>query len=92
MKSDLSIARDYEFNRMGVDTLNATQMADGLAAYKSDDLIGQDATVDNAFTRSLDFVTTECMMISSKDTEELGACIGNGLSKYADEYDWQKQT
>lgn len=87
MKSDLSIAREYEFNRMGVEvdtTLNATQMEDGLAAYKSIALIGKDATIDNAFTTYQDFVTTECMMISSKDKGELQACLGTGLTRYAD--------
>ena len=33
LSKDPLLAREYQFNRMGVDTTDSTQMADGLKAY-----------------------------------------------------------
>ena len=75
------MAREYEFNRMGVDLRNDVQIADGLFAYKDTSLIENDATVDNAFLRPQDFIKTKCIMLNSKYADELKSCIDDSIKE-----------
>ncbi len=82
LETDQSLARAFEFNRMGVDTENKRQVAEGLAAYKNTKLIGGDATVDNAFLRPEDFLVTSCMMTDSRMSQELSDCVSKAKQSF----------
>jgi len=49
LQDDLPLAREYIFNKMGIDTLDEEQVKAGLFAYKSCRLIGFNRTWENAF-------------------------------------------
>ena len=74
LMGDPEKAREFEFNRMGVDTSNERQVHDGLKAFKSTGLIGKTRTAKNAFLRAEDFAITACVMTESMYVQELTDC------------------
>ncbi len=82
LEADQNLARAFEFNRMGVDTENERQVAEGLAAFKNTELIGTDATVDNAFLRPEDFLVTSCMMTDSRMSQDLADCVTKAQNNF----------
>ena len=85
MSDDLYLAREYQFNRMGINTGNPKQLEKGLASYIDTRLIGQDATVDTAFLSKMDNIATECLMLRSMSRAELDWCVITGKAKIARE-------
>ena len=75
LMGDPEMAREFEFNRMGVDTSNKRQVHDGLKAFKSTGLIGKTRTAKNAFLQAEDFAITACVMTESMYVQELTDCV-----------------
>ena len=83
LAGDLPKAREFIFNKMGVDTKDEAQVEAGLYAFKYCNLIGFERTPENAFLQESDVHTTLCVMSQSKTKEELHECI---QSKTAEDF------
>ena len=83
LSDDLPLAREYIFNKMGIDTSDEEQVKAGLIAYKYCELIGFSRTWKNAFLQEKDVHNTLCAMAHGKTSQELQSCI----DQKADEYD-----
>ena len=87
LSEDTRMARQFMFNRIGVNTENSDQVSYGLSAFKLGKFIREDATYQNAFTRPQDFVVTACLMTESITSAELQECVDSGLAKHAMVYE-----
>jgi hypothetical protein len=87
MQETPELARKFMFNRFGFETgTEADQdlLQIGLDAYKGFHLIGQDATLEDAFLRKADFGTQVCVMSKSLTVEELGTCVATAKNQEND--------
>ena len=63
--SDLNLAREFLFNKMGADTQDPILLEEALFAYKQLALIPEETTVDSAFLNFSDIRDSICLMSSS---------------------------
>ena len=82
LSNNTDLAREFMFNRMGVNTDNTDGVRVGLKAFQDGGWIGEDASPENAFTRPQDFVTTACIMSESITSAELKKCIDSSLAQF----------
>ena len=73
--SDLNLAREFMFNKMGADTQDSVTLAEGLYAYKKVGLLPPETTVDSAFLSYSDLRDSICLMSSSQTETELLDCM-----------------
>jgi len=92
LSKDTDLAREYMFNRMGVNTDNPDQVRKGLKAYKDNwNLIDKKATPENAFTRPQDFTASACIMTQSLTKAELQKCVDSNHAQFKISLeDWEK--
>ena len=81
LADDLPLAREFIFNKMGIDTQDAEQLKAGLDAYKWCRLISFSRTSKDAFLREADVHNTFCVMRESKTSEQLQACIDRNIEE-----------